>query len=284
MTAGPQPSGTNRLVLAPTTLPEAEPLDFLAAAEAAGYDGVGLRLARSPGLSYRPVLGNAALIREMKRRIADSGLEVVDILSFYLQPDTDVAAFAPAIELGAEFGGRYILVMGADGDWGRMVGNFARLRDLAAASGLRCMLEAAVMRPLASLAQCVRLIEESGCRDAGICIDPLNFLRAGDTPDAMRRLDPALFPYAQISDGLLGPGEPDPSLLGRMGPNQRRMMGEGVVPVAAILDALPPGLPLSVELPDPSGRALADPDWARIALRSTRDFLARYHARQGAGA
>jgi len=54
----------------------------LEAAAAAGYDGVGLRLARSPLFPFHPVVGNAVLIREMKRALASSGLAVLDILSF----------------------------------------------------------------------------------------------------------------------------------------------------------------------------------------------------------
>ena len=78
----PVPVNVNLIALSPTTLPEAPPLEYLEAAAAAGYDGVGLRLARSPLFPFHPVVGNAVLIREMKRALASSGLAVLDILSF----------------------------------------------------------------------------------------------------------------------------------------------------------------------------------------------------------
>src|SRR6186713_2603134 len=91
----------NTIIIAPTTLQDTAPIEYIAATAAAGYDGIGLRVHRSPGLPFHPVVGDAALIRDMKSRIADAGLAVFDLYSFYLQPDTEVASFAPAMELGA---------------------------------------------------------------------------------------------------------------------------------------------------------------------------------------
>jgi sugar phosphate isomerase/epimerase len=107
-----------------------------------------------------------------------------------------------------------------------------------------------------------------------ICLDPLNFVRGGGLPDDLRALEPRRLPYAQITDGVLGPGEPDPARLGRMGPNERRLLGEGVVPVGAILDALPPDLPLSVELPPARGTRPSAVEWAKATAANVRGFLA----------
>jgi sugar phosphate isomerase/epimerase len=115
---------------------------------------------------------------------------------------------------------------------------------------------------------------ESGRANAVICVDFLNFVRGGGVPADLRALDPRRLPYAQLTDGVLGPGEPDPARLGRLGPNERRLLGEGVVPVAAILDALPPDLPLSVELPPPRGTRPSAVEWAKVTAANARRFLA----------
>jgi sugar phosphate isomerase/epimerase len=263
------------LGLAPTTLPHAAPLDYVEAAAFAGFPLIGLRLNPSPGLPYQPLIEDAALVKNVQHRIADAGLKVLDVYSFYMTPNVDIEAFRPAVELSAELGARYLMVMGDDGDWSRMADNLAAMCDLAASYKLACALECAVMRPLASLPQAVRLAHESGRANVAICIDPLNFLRAGDTAEDLRKLDPKLFPFAQLTDGLLGPGEPDKARLGRMGPNRRRMLGEGVVPLNDILDALPRGIPLSVELPSPEGSTASPREWAKVAHDNARDFLAR---------
>ena len=150
-----------KIIIAPTTLQDTAQIEYIEATAAAGYDGIGLRVHRSPGLPFHPVVGNTGLIREMKSRIADAGLAVFDLYSFYLQPDTDVASFAPAMELGAAFGAKYATVMGADEDWSRQRDNFVKTCDLAAQFALTCSLEFAVIRPLATLPQTVQLIEEA---------------------------------------------------------------------------------------------------------------------------
>ncbi len=188
----------NELVLAPTTLPDASPLDYIAAAAAAGYRLVGLRLNPSPGFPFHAVVGDASLIRTMKDTLSAASLGVLDIYSFYLQPGTDVPAFEPAIALGAELGAKYLVTMGADTDWSRQRDNFVRICAIAADYGLVCTVEPAVIRPLASLAQAQQMIAELGCRNAAICVDPLNFARAGDRAADLARVDRRLLPYAQI--------------------------------------------------------------------------------------
>jgi sugar phosphate isomerase/epimerase len=263
----------NKIIIAPTTLQDTAQLEYIDATLAAGYDGIGVRVHRSPGLPFHPVVGDAALIREMRARLAD--IAVFDLYSFYLQPDTDVASFAPAMELGASFGAKYATVMGADEDWSRQRDNFVKTCDLARQFGLTCSLEFAVIRPLATLRQTVRLIEEAQ-RDAVICIDPLHLARSGGSPADVKALDTKYFPYAQISDGVLDPGEPNPALFGKLGLGTRALPGEGTLPLRAVLAALPQGIPLSVELPyvlAPKGSSARD--WARMTLESTRNFLAQ---------
>jgi len=271
------------VAISPPTLPDTPPLEYVEAAAAAGYDAVGLRLARSPLFAFYPVVGNAPLIRELKLILASSGLSVLDILTFYLQPTTDIEAFAPALELGAELGARYALVAGDDADWARLRGNMGRFCDLAAQFGISAALEFAVIRPLATLSQALRLLSELGRKNGVICLDPLNFVRGGGSAVFLRGLEPRLFPYAQISDGVLAPGEPDLSKLGRMSPTERRMPGDGTLPLRPILDALPLGLPLSVEIPMPKSVKLPAREWARATAESTRRFLGDYYRdKQGA--
>ena len=266
---------THELVLAPTTLADTPPLEYVEAGVAAGYDAIGLRLVRSPAMPYHPVLGDAPLIRAIKARLADARLAVLDIFSCYLQPTTDTEVFAPALELGAELGGRYVLVMGDDPDPARLRDNFGRFCALAGRFGLSAAIEFAPTRPLATLAQSVALIADTGVANAVMCLDPLNLLRGGGDASSLRGLDARLFPYAQITDGVLGPGEPDPARVGHLGPAERRMLGEGVVPLREILAALPPDLPLSVELPAPPGVTASARDWAARALAETRRYLSK---------
>lgn len=263
----------NRIIIAPTSLQDTAPIEYIEATIAAGYDGIGLRVHRSPGLPFFPVAGNAALVAGMKQRIADAGLEVFDLYSFYLQPHTDVASFEQSLELGASFGARYATVMGSDPEWSRQRDNFIRLCDLAAQFGLTCSIEFAVIRPLATLPQTVQLITESK-RNAVICMDPLHLARSGGTPADVKALDPKFFPYAQISDGNLAPGEPNPAMFGKLDFGMRALPGEGTLPLRELLAALPRDIPLSVELPiSLAADGTSAHQWAKITADRTRAYL-----------
>src|SRR5580765_7099388 len=97
----------NPIVLAPTSLSRAEPLEFIDAAAKAGYDGVGLRLFASPGVGYPlcvAVARNPKLRADVKSALKDSGMKLYDVLSYYMQPEMDFDAMLPTLELAAELG------------------------------------------------------------------------------------------------------------------------------------------------------------------------------------
>lgn len=275
--------------LAPTTLPEAAPLDYVSAAAGAGYDAIGLRTNQSPALPFSPIVGDAPLIREIKRILSDTGLTVMDIFSFYLEPDTDSETFRAGMELGAEFGGRFALIMSTDPDWPRLCDGFAKTVEIAAEYGLICAIEPSVTRPLASHRQSEQLILDSGCPTAVLCVDPLNLVRAGEGAKEITAMEPRLFPFAQLTDGFVDPGGFDAAMLGKMSPNRRAMMGKGDLPVGDILDALPAGIPLSVEIPVSLGvvEGQSEPtasEWAKRSLQDARDFMADYESRRSQAA
>jgi sugar phosphate isomerase/epimerase len=256
----------NPVLLAPTTLMQAPPLEYIACAAKAGYDGLGLRLYPSPHMPFFPVVGDPRLMGEVKRALADSNLQVYDVFTCYLQPEMDFEAMKRAHEFGAELGAKFALVIGDDPDWGRMVDSFGRLADNAAQFGLICALEAPVnRRTLNTLDLNLKLIADSG-RKAVLSVDPAQFLRAGHSFERLKELDPALLPYSQINDTeSLTPGEP------------MCMPGDGVVPLAELLDLLPPDAPLSLEYHH-RDESYSREAWAKHALEGTRAFLREYHA------
>jgi sugar phosphate isomerase/epimerase len=256
----------NPVVLSPTTLMRSPALEFIDIAQKAGYDGIGMRLYPSPNMHFIPVLGDSNLEREVKKAVADSGLPVHDIFTFYLQPEMDFAAMERAMEYGASLGAPHALVIGDDPDWNRMVDNFGRLCDVAKQFQLTCAFDAPVnIRVLNKVELILKLIKDSGRENAAICLDPAQFYRAGEGPDLLKSADPRLMPYAMLSDATT------------MTPMGRYCMpGDGFVPLDEILDALPPDIPLSVHYHHSDDRytALA---WATHVLDGTRRFLRRYH-------
>ena len=246
---------SRELFLAPTTLPELTPLEFVRAAADSGCDGVGIRLYRSPRLPFHPVVGDAVRERELKAALA--GVPVLDLYSFYLLADTDVRDFLPALEYGAALGAKYALVQGDDPDYARLIERFAGFCDLAAPLGLSAALEFVAGRSIATLPRALQLLREARRTNACVLVDALHLARSGHPAADLRMLD---LPYAQISDGLRAGGP-------------RRIPGEGDLALQEFMAALPANIPLSVEvLPPPPDESAAS--WARRVVAGTRRFLA----------
>ena len=88
-------------------------------------------------------------------------------------------------------------------------------------------------------------------------------------------MDPKRFPYAQMSDGVLAEGEPDLDLAKKLGVGERRMPGDGTLPLSEIFSALPSELPISIEVIMERPPEISPLMWATIALHKTRDFFAK---------
>jgi sugar phosphate isomerase/epimerase len=263
----------NDLYLAPSMLMDVPPLAFLDAARDAGYQGVGLRLQKSPQFPIFPIVGDEPLIRDIESALADSGLKVLDILAFYLLPETDVQDYEPALALGAQLGARYALTQGNDPDWNRLCGTFDRFCIVARKCGLTPIIEFCPNRTLATLGQALELLEQTGHADLPILIDPIHLVRSEGRSADLQNVDPKRFPYAQMSDGVLTAGEPDLQLAKKLGLGERRMPGDGTLPLREIFTALPAGLPISVEVIMDRPPEISPLMWATIALQRTRDFL-----------
>jgi sugar phosphate isomerase/epimerase len=255
----------NRITLAPTTLPATPPLEFISAAVAAGFEGLGFRLHKSPAYpDWIDWLGDAALRRDVKRALADAGQECIESLSYYLLPAFDLDEMKPSLEYAADLGATYALVIGRDPDWSHQRDSFAAFCDVAATYGLTAAIEAPV-GTLSPISAAFRVIEETGRKNAVVCIDPTAFMRAGDTPDMLAGIDAQLLPYTQLNDGKREGG-------GRLRP------GDGDARVDALLDALPSGIPLSLEWPAPKDSSYGAEEWARLAMAGTQRFLNDYDA------
>ena len=257
----------NKIALAPTSLPDSPPLEYVHAAGKAGYTAIGLRVFRSPGVNYPfyPIVDDPNLARDVKKAIADYGIEVVDVLSFYILPEMDFDAMMKPLEYAKELGATYALVIGDDDEWGRATENFGKFCDITKSFDLITAIEAPVVsRKINKLEKAVKLVKDSGRDNAVICLDPMQFFRVGDTADMLIGADPKLYPYTQITDGP------------QTGP--RSALGEGVAPMYGILDNLMPEIPLSLEWPAPVGSNYTPDEWAKFALEGCKTYLNTYYA------
>jgi sugar phosphate isomerase/epimerase len=105
-----------------------------------------------------------------------------------------------------------------------------------------------------------------------VLIDTLHLARTGGTAADLAGLDPALFPYVQLCDG---PAQRPTDMEGliRQSGEARLDPGAGAFDLAGILDALPAGLPISLEVPDVRRAAAIDPLAHAIKIREATEAL-----------
>ena len=247
--------------LAALTVLELPAHEQVSVAVQAGYSHVGLRLVPVANQVLPPFDE-----REVERRLAATGVRVLDVEVFRLAPQTRVedwkAAFAAAQRLGASD----LLAHGDDPVPQRLAHALGELCELAARYGLRVNLEPMPWVEISTVTRAKRLIAESGVDNAAVLIDAIHFYRAdnryGDIPPALN--------YAQICDAH--PGQPvDMQEIMRQARSDRLFPGEGALDLKRLLGALPAELPLSVEVP--VSRPMSPLDRARRAQNALQRLL-----------
>jgi sugar phosphate isomerase/epimerase len=248
-----------RLGLAALTCIELTPPQLVAAAAEAGYDCVGLRLIGIPGQTMPPFDQ-----RELEQRLADSGVKVLDVEIFRLDPGVDLAAFEPALAVSQRVGATEILVHGADPDDARLADSFGRLCELAGRYGLRANLEPMPWVAISSVARAKRLLQGT---NAALLVDAIHFFRIDGRFDELKD---APLRYAQFCDAH--PGRPaDVQEIIRQARGDRLPPGEGALDLRGLLGALPADLPLSLEVP--LARRMEPLQRAKLVLAATRRLL-----------
>lgn len=245
----PRPISLAHLTVLDTTPPE-----LVTVAAAAGFRTIGIRLTATPSVGVPAytdeMLRGGPLLRETLQRMNDTGVSVLDTEFLRFEPDEPVGIPEGFLEVSARLGARNVLVMSAEPDESRTLERFCELCDRAAAYGLRVGLEFAVYTGVRTLAHAAEMVARSKRPNASVLIDALHFSRSGGLPAHIASVDPALLLYAQICDaGPDMPGPDDTSALIREARTGRLLPGEGVLPLAELVSALPESATLAIEAP-----------------------------------
>jgi sugar phosphate isomerase/epimerase len=260
------------LSLAPLTVLEAGPDELVDVAAEAGFDAVGLRLLRATAHEpVRPSVGATPLVRDVRRRLDDSGLVLIDIEVLRLKPDTHVRDdYGAFLETGAFLGAQQVLVTGNDPDHGRTADRFAELAELCADYGLTPNLEPMPWTEVSDLREAAAIVARSGHHNVGVLVDAIHYDRARNTPADLASLPRNWIRYAQICDAVAERPDTVEEMM-HQGRNARLFPGQGGIDLVSMLRALPAGIPISVEAPvqwDAPARVRA-----RAAERASRAVL-----------
>jgi sugar phosphate isomerase/epimerase len=265
----------HRLINSPQNTGKTEPLAYIDATRKAGYDGIGIRTYRTHGRSYNfnPIVGNKDLERDVKSALDDSGLEVYDLYSFYLQPEMNWDVVTPALEYGGEIGCKYVLVIGDDDDWNRMVDTMGHFIDIIEPLGMKAVFEAFARQAVASrpilspMAACLKFIQDCAPKYVGMCLDPRQQFRDEASFESLKGIgtNRTLIPYVQLNDQA------------KYGGNTGILPGDGFVPLYDYLAELPSDIDISVEAQMPPD-VYTGAEWSKVSVERIRRYLERFEA------
>lgn len=233
------------LSLEPVTIFDAAPPELVSVAASIGCRHVSLWVhAPVPGMDGPNLVGDPELRRETARRLADTGVQVLNIECFNLNETTDFDACQRSLEVGAGLGGKCATAIAfGNRALAAIPSQFARLAEIAAGFGLRLNVEFISMGDICTLEDAIALA--GGVPNAGVTVDLLHLHRTGANPADLARLPDALVGHIQICDGPAVASDP-----AMEGTTQRRIPGEGVFPVKAFAEAFAPSHhPLGIEVP-----------------------------------
>lgn len=276
------------LSLSPLTVLDASPAEQVAAAAAAGFDAVGIRVLPAADEYVHPMLGETAMLRETLARLNDTGLTVLDVELIFLRPAHRPEEVLAVLDAGHRLGARFALVLGYDSDESRLVDRFGWICEQAQQRSIRPGLEFMKYSPVQTLQAAVRIVQRAGHPAGCVLVDALHLQRSGGTPAELATVCPELLPYGQLCDGPLEPIWPDDATARVESRTDRLFPGDGQFPLAELIHALPPGGALSVEAPvaacvgkSPAQRAqLAHNAAARVLGCGTRNCEARWSSEQ----
>ncbi len=266
------------LSLSPLTVLPCSPLEQIDAALDAGYDSIGLRL-----LPVLPtdidVMADAELQAQIESRLAGTTLGVLDIEVVRVAPDLDVSALAPLIEFSGRLGARWLAVTALlaadyrDDDEADVMKRMSELCTLTAHHGLGVMVEFMAFRGISSYEEAKRIVASVAHPNIAVTIDALHFFRSGGSVEALAEVERGRLSCVQLCDG---PSVP-PDDLPREARYGRKYPGDGELPLAALLAALPDDLPAAVEVPS-SRKDLSITARAKEGASRARGLITRVEA------
>jgi sugar phosphate isomerase/epimerase len=226
------------------------PVDFVALARKLACERIGLAPAPITG----PLAGdvawslrnNPSLVREVKQALADHGVRVSLGEGFLILPGRDIADAEADFELMAELGAERLNACAMEPDPSRNLDQFATFAAMAHARGLPVTVEFMPHTPVGDLGAALAFVTASGASNAGVLVDAMHLFCSGGTVEELAGAAPGLIAYAQLCDAKQASFYETYFQDAR---NNRLIPGEGVLPLAEFVRALPTACPIGLEVP-----------------------------------
>jgi sugar phosphate isomerase/epimerase len=242
-----------------------------------GYQGISLAAGprflppgMAAGFQVHSVLDDASLRRETLQQSRRTGVALDLLEGIILSPALDIEALPEMLDAMQELGIPQVATFDADPDREHARCCLAALCGQASARGLTVCLEFHPHSYLRSIDEAAALIETGHYPGLGILVDALHLARGGGTPLDVARIDSRLIACAQFCDGPAS--SPDRAAYRHEAMFERRVPGEGALPLMDLLQAIPEDRIVYLETPMKSlrDRGISARDCALRALEAMR--------------
>jgi len=261
------------------------PLDFARLAAQAGYQSLSLFsecLSINPfAFPYWSLVDDAALRRDLRHVLDDLGIGVVVGEGCAIRPDRDVTECQPIIEAFRELGARRLNLLSFEPDLARDFDQMCRFVELAALMDMDVCIEFSARPGRPKLDAFMARIDATGMANLSALIDAMHFFAAGHRAEELSAFPLSRLTHLQLCDIRLD----EISDYMEAALHERLIPGDGSLPLGSLIAALPPGIGISLEIPQvrASLNGLAQPDRLRDAASRSRALVedARAHAATG---
>ena len=221
-------------------MPEATPAQLVEAAVSCGFDLGGMWVEKD---TWTP-----ATTRAIKAQLRDAGLALLDVEVAWIMPGPPDPWLMALVDIAAELGAPNLLCVSSDPDPAATTAKLQAMVDRAASTGVRVNLEFGLFTQVKSIAAAAAMVGRLDGTAKGLLCDTLHWARSEGTAEAIRALPREWLGYAQLCDApAAGPDLSDMNAIIDDAINRRVAMGRGGLPIAAMVDALPAGLPVAIE-------------------------------------
>lgn len=254
------------------------PVQFVHLAADLGCHTISMKASTGAHNAYNPYgygefsfAGNPGLRRRMVAALEGRGVSISLAEGFVVVPGAGLTDDLTSLDVMWELGASQANAVTMDPDLGRSFDQLAAFAEAAAERGMQTTLEFAKSLALSDLDTALAAVRHVGRNDFRLLIDTMHLVRSGSTAADLAALDPSLFGYVQLSDTTLK----QRNAAYRDDSSDRSAPGEGELPLAEIMVALPAGLPVGVEAPMRSRAAQGMPvqECARLAVEGARAVL-----------
>ena len=232
---------SERLIsLAAGVIPELmkDPARFVEVTASAGW--------KATGVWFDQESWSSTTSREVKKRIDDNGVEVVDMEVIRLGRSIDKGK--ALIEAACEIGAKNILVVSSLHSSEETADQLSHLCSLADAGNITICLEFMKFTSVKSLSDALEVVKLVDASNIGILLDLLHVVRSETTFKEIEACDPNLFPYAQWCDGTAQPVGWSDSELITDALDDRLIPSEGKLDALKFESLFDTGVPFSIEV------------------------------------